>query len=203
MSLTSIKFLPVSRGTLIRLKNMLKTIERGKNVLEMRREQLIKEIFLLSSKLEERVSIEHQYIKALERVSKLRLLRGEVEFKSMLSLVKPPKIEILLISIQGVIVPKARIYEEPDLSQLYDPEFLSIFQDLWKITKILVELSNIEVAIEKLSKQLAYINRVVNNLDRSVIPRYREMVRYIEERIEEQSMEEFVKRKKICERKST
>ncbi|RLE67374.1 MAG: hypothetical protein DRJ34_04920 [Thermoprotei archaeon] len=202
MSLTSIKFLPVSRGTLIRLKNMLETIERGKNVLEMRREQLIKEIFLLSSKLKERASIEHEYIKALERVSRLRLLRGEVEFESMLSLVKPPQIEILPTSIQGVIVPQARIYEEPDLSQLYDPEFLRVFQDLWKITRILLELSNIEVAIEKLSEQLAYINRVVNSLDRSVIPKYREMVRYIEERIEEQSMDEFVKLKNIRERKS-
>lgn len=200
MSLTSIRFLPISRGTLIYLKNMLNTIERGKNILEMRREQLIKEIFLLSSKLKERASIEHEYIRALEKVARLRLLRGEVEFESMLSLVKPPQIEILPTSIQGVMVPQARIFEEPDLSQLQDPEFLNAFKDLWKIIRILLELSNIEIAIEKLSEQLAYINRVVNSLDKSVIPKYKELIRYIEERIEEQSIDEFIKLKNIHER---
>ncbi|HDJ89815.1 MAG TPA: V-type ATP synthase subunit D [Thermoprotei archaeon] len=200
MSLTSTRFLPISRGTLIYLKNMLNTIERGKNILEMRREQLIKEIFLLSSKLKERASIEHEYIRALEKVARLRLLRGEVEFESMLSLVKPPQIEILPTSIQGVMVPQARIFEEPDLSQLQDPEFLNAFKDLWKIIRILLELSNIEIAIEKLSEQLAYINRVVNSLDKSVIPKYKELIRYIEERIEEQSIDEFIKLKNIHER---
>ncbi len=197
MSLSEIRFLPVSRGTLIRLRQMLETIERGKNVLQMRREQIIKEIFLLSKKIGERASIEHEYMSALADVSRLRLLKGEVVFKSISSLIKPPKIEILPISIQGVVVSQARIFEEPDLSNVYDADFLEVFKRLWSSVKALIEIANMELAIEKLSEQLAYVNRIVNSLERSIIPTYRNYIAYIEERIEEEMIEEFVKLKEI------
>ncbi|RLF05751.1 MAG: hypothetical protein DRJ64_05250 [Thermoprotei archaeon] len=201
MSLSEIRFLPVSRGTLIRLKQKLEMIERGKSVLEMRREQLVKEIFLLSRKLSERANIEHEYIRALEDVSRLRLLRGDINFHSMVSLVTPPKIEILPTSVQGVIVPQARIFEEPDLSKINDPEFLRVFKRLWRAIRALIDIANLEVAIEKLSEQLAYINRIVNSLEKSVMPMYKEYISYIEERIEEEMIEEFVKLKGFSEAK--
>jgi len=199
MSLSEIRFLPISRGTLILLRQKAEMIERGKSVLEMRREQLVKEIFLISRKLKERASIEHEYIRALEDISRLRLLVGEVHFHSMVSLIVPSKIEILPTSIQGVTVPQARILEEPDLSKIYDPEFIRVFKRLWNAVRALIEIANLEVAVERLSEHLAYVNRIVNSLERSIIPMYKKYISYVEERIEEEMIEEFVKLKGLNE----
>ncbi|RLE85942.1 MAG: hypothetical protein DRJ41_00215 [Thermoprotei archaeon] len=195
--MSSLAFLPVSRGTLVKLRERYEVARRGKEVLEMRREQLIKEVFFLMDKLKERDVLEKELLEALDRVSRLRMYKGEGEFRSLSALVKPPKIEVLLTSIQGVPVPQARILEEPDLSEVTDVEFIAAYESLWKVFKPLIELANIEIAVEKLSKQLSYINRVVNSLERNLLPQLKDMISYIEERLDEEMISEFVRLKKI------
>lgn len=196
MSTTSLRYLPASRGTLLRLRQQLELARRGKSVLEMRRDQLIKEIFAMLDKLKMRAKVEEKYIKALEEVNHLRLNRREPEFSSIASLVKPPIIDVLMVSVQGVPVPQVRILKEPDFSQVRDPEYRSALVALWEAIKNLIEITNIEMAVEKLCAQLSYINRVVNSLEENFIPTLEEIIRYIEEKIEEEMLEEFVRLKR-------
>jgi len=182
----------------MRLRQQLNLVVRGKEILEMRREQLIKELFEIMDKLKERDSIEHEYLRALEEVCRLRALRGEYEYRSITSLIEPPKAEVLLISIQGVTVPQVRITRDPDLSKIKDPEYRRSFEMLWKVLKKLFELANLEVAVEKLSKQLNYINRIVNSLEKNVIPNLKEAIRYVEEKVDEEMLEEFVRLREIA-----
>jgi len=198
MSVSSLRFLPASRGTLMRLRQQLNLVVRGKEILEMRREQLIKELFEIMDKLKERDAIEHEYLRALEEICRLRTLRGEYEYCSITSLVEPPKAEVLLISIQGVTVPQVRITREPDLSKIKDPEYRRAFEMLWNVLKKLFELANLEVAVEKLSRQLNYINRIVNSLEKNVIPSLREAIRYVEEKVDEEMLEEFVRLREVA-----
>ncbi|MCD6096270.1 MAG: V-type ATP synthase subunit D [Thermoprotei archaeon] len=198
MSISSLQFLPASRGTLVKLRRQLNLVVRGKEILEMRREQLVKELFEIMDKLKERGGIEHEYLRVLEEVCRLRTLRGEYEYRSITSLIEPPEAEVLLISIQGVTVPQVRITRDPDLSKIKDPEYRMAFERLWKVLKRLFELANLEVAVEKLSRQLNYINRIVNSLEKNVIPNLKETIRYVEEKVNEEMLEEFVRLREVA-----
>ncbi|RLE82607.1 MAG: hypothetical protein DRJ52_01970 [Thermoprotei archaeon] len=198
MGLTSLRYLPASRGTLLKLRRQLELAKRGKSVLEMRRDQLVKEIFTLIDRLKERPKIEEKYIKALEDLSLLRLKRGEVEFFSIVSLVRPPVLEVLAISIEGVSVPQIKILRKPDYSLVKDPEYRTLLENAWQVIEELIEVTNIEIAVEKLCAQLSYINRVVNSLEENFIPKLEETIRYIGEKIEEEMLEEFVRLKNIA-----
>ena len=193
----SYKFLPISRGTLIKLRNRLKLMKRGKEVLEMRREQLIREITNLLMVIKKRPEVEHRLVNEIHEISRVRLIRGEVEFTSLISLVKRPIIEILPYSIQGVPVPQIKIVSDPDLSNLKDPELKRLANNFWEIMKELIEIANAEIAIEKLANYLNYINRIVNSLEKNLIPQLEKLIKYVEERVEEESLEEFIRLKKI------
>jgi len=165
----------------------------------MRRDQLVREIFLLIDKLKKRANIEKKFVEALDSLAILRIYRGEQEFRSMLELVKPPEIEVLLVSVQGVPVPQARVKKEPDFSLIKDPEYYMAFTRLWEAVKELIEISNIEVVVERLTAQLSYINRVVNSIEKKLIPSFRETIRYIEEKLEEEVLGEYIRLMKIRE----
>ncbi|RLE62636.1 MAG: hypothetical protein DRJ38_09295 [Thermoprotei archaeon] len=199
MSSQLLGYLPASRGTLLMLRRKLELIRRGKNILEMRRDQLVREIFLLIDKLKKRANIEKKFVEALDSLAILRIYRGEQEFRSMLELVKPPEIEVLLVSVQGVPVPQARVKKEPDFSLIKDPEYYMAFTRLWEAVKELIEISNIEVVVERLTAQLSYINRVVNSIEKKLIPSFRETIRYIEEKLEEEVLGEYIRLMKIRE----
>ena len=199
MSISSLSYLPASRGTLLALRNRLQLVKRGKEILEMRRDQLVGEVFRLIEKLRERGEVERRYVESLAKIAELRVHRGEQEFRSIIGLVRPPEIEILLISIQGVAVPQAKITEEPDFSLIKDPEYRKALEGLWASLKELIEMSNIEVAIERLVAQLSYINRVVNSLEKNIIPSLEDAIRYIGEKLDEEMLGEHIRIMKIRE----
>ena len=197
---TQLQFLPASRGTLLRLRERLELVERGKDVLEMRRDQLVKEVFLLMDELRYRAHAEHEYLKAIRVLDRIRSLRGEHDFISKTNLVKPPKLQVLLESVQGVPVPKVMVLEEPDFSRIVDPEYKKAIETLWDALHEMIEIANKEMAVERLCKQLQYINRVVNSLDKNLIPRLKEAISRIEEKVSEEEIEEFVRIKMMGEK---
>jgi len=114
--------------------------------------------------------------------------------------VKPPEIEIVIVSRQGVPVPEARIIAEPDYSKVADPEYREALEKLWEAMKTMIAVANKEMEVEKLCEQLQYINRVVNSLERNLIPKLEDALRHIEERVAEEEIEEFVRIKIVRER---
>jgi len=191
--LSELKFLPASRGTLQLLRRRLELVKRGKDILQMRRDQLAKELLSIMEYLRKRAEAEREFFEAARRVSLLRVVRGDYDFKSTASLVKPPKIVFLITSYQGVPVPQARIAERPDYSKVADPEYREAVEKLWGAVEKLIEVANSEVAVERIGEQLSYINRVVNSLEKNTIPALTDALRRIEERVIEEELEDFVR----------
>jgi len=196
---SQLAFLPASRGTLLLLRRRLQLVKRGKEVLQMRRDQLVKEVFAIMDELKKLAEAERKYLEAARRVTQLRMSRGEHDFESIASLVRPPEIDIVIVSRQGVPVPEARIVYEPDYSRVADPEYREALEKLWEAIKTMIIVANKEMEVEKLCEQLQYINRVVNSLERNLIPSLEDTLRHIEERVTEEEIEEFVRMKVVRE----
>ncbi|WP_288005949.1 V-type ATP synthase subunit D [Thermofilum sp.] len=193
MALQELAFLPASRGTLQYLRRKLELVKRGKDVLQMRRDQLAKEVLAIMDELRKRPEAEKQFIEAARYAAIMRMARGEHEFRSMSSLVKPPKLTHIIVSYQGIPVPQIRITEEPDWTRLADPDYRRVIENLWNAVKTMIDVANMEVAVEKISDQLLYINRVVNSLEKNVIPQLESALRRVEEKVVDEELEDFVR----------
>ena len=193
----ALKYLPASRGTLVLLRRKLSLTERGKEILEMRREQLVKAIVDLINVVKRRPSVEHKLVRVLEEIARVRLARGEVEYSSLASLVSEPELDVLAVSYHGVPVPQIRVRSPPGAELLHDSELRRLSAELWEAVAELVEVVNAELALERLAAHLNYINRVVNGLERIIIPQLRETIRRLEERVEEEALEEFTRLKRV------
>lgn len=190
-------FLPPSRGTLQMLRRRLELAKRGLTILQMRREMLARELVLLLSELRRRREAEEAFARALQRAAELRASRGEIEFRSMASLAKPPRIELVAVSYQGVPVRQARVAGEPDLSAVHDPEFREVAEELWRALAGMIEVANVEEAAAEVGKQLVSINQVANSLERSVIPSLEDAVKRVEEWVANRELEDFVRARRL------
>jgi V/A-type H+-transporting ATPase subunit D len=179
------------------LRRRLELAKRGLTILQMRREMLARELVLLLSELRRRREAEEAFARALQRAAELRASRGEIEFRSMASLAKPPRIELVAVSYQGVPVRQARVAGEPDLSAVHDPEFREVAEELWRALAGMIEVANVEEAAAEVGKQLVSINQVANSLERSVIPSLEDAVKRVEEWVANRELEDFVRARRL------
>jgi len=189
--------MPISRGTLLKLRERLAVARRGKEVLEMRREQLVHELLSSVGKIERRLALDDKLYELFGEAIKLYLTLGEYEYRSVCSALKAPKVETLIESLYGVKVPKVKVVNEPNFSAISDPEVRRLASALYEALKEAISLAAEEEKVRALAKHLEYVNRVTNSLEKIVIPQLEELIRYVSERLEEEMVSEFTALKKL------
>ncbi|MCD6509068.1 MAG: V-type ATP synthase subunit D [Thermoprotei archaeon] len=195
--MSSLRYLPATIGTLVKLREQLQLVRRGKEILEMRRDQLIREIYQLLSEIRERERLEKEFLRIYDKVKELYMVMNADNIRSYARVVRRPELRLLYESLMGVKVPRVDILSEPDFSQVTDLAVHALAEELWKLLYRLIEITRKEAAVENLSKELAYINRVVNSLEKNIIPQLNESIHYVEEKVQEESLSEFVRIKKV------
>ncbi len=184
-------------GTLLRLREQLQLVRRGKEILEMKRDQLIREIYRLLDEIKRRSELDEEFTALYSRMKEAYMVRGPDEISSYSRAVSKPSFRVLYESLMGVRIPHIDILKEPDLDKITDPALRELAKELWELMKKTIAIGSKEMAVENLSHELAYINRVVNSLEKNIIPQLQENIRYIEVRIQEITLSEFVRIKKI------
>lgn len=86
-----------------------------------------------------------------------------------------------------------RILEEPEVSNRLDPLLMSVVGDLKELMRDLIRITELETKIEVIARDLERTNRIVNALERIIIPELKETMRYIEDMLEEEALEEFTR----------
>ncbi|MCW3976225.1 MAG: V-type ATP synthase subunit D [Candidatus Bathyarchaeota archaeon] len=190
-----------TRGFLLELKKRVKFIEEGHRLLEMKRDELGRE---LRSSLDtlgtQRSELEKRFEKALENLLRAYASLGSGEIESnKASTEKKVSIEVLPKSVMGILVPFLKIVERPILKNKFGVitrstahEFEDLLEDLLKITEL-------ESRIEMIADDLEKTNRKVNALEKIVIPDYNQVIKFIEDRIDEDMLEEIIRTKLVRE----
>ena len=186
----------ISSGALLELRRQLELANRGKNVLEMKRDQLVKEIYGLISEASKRKELERKLATLYSRIRKAYVFKGPDNIKSCMGLSKPPEFRILYKSFLGVRVPEVKLTSSYDVEQIPDTGLRELAREVGDILIELVLLGAKEATIEYLSEELMYVNRIVNALERKLLPQLRERIRYISIRLQEKALEEFVRIKR-------
>jgi V/A-type H+-transporting ATPase subunit D len=66
-----------------------------------------------------------------------------------------------------------------------------------RLIEELVLLASVEASIERIAHELTLVNRKVNAIEKVVIPNYSSQIKYIEEFLSDEELEEFTRIKHI------
>jgi V/A-type H+/Na+-transporting ATPase subunit D len=189
---------------LIQTKKTLKLAESGREVLERKRDILLRE--LRNSIYEAERSREEllaALAKAYQNLREANMARGS-ETIANVALGSNAKANYLIDykSIMGVSVPVVEFQSEKEVKPDYgfantSVELDQTFKQFQKILELIADLAMEEGATFQIANDVRRTQRRVNALNYVLIPRYKSIAKSIELVLEEKDREEFVRTKII------
>jgi V/A-type H+-transporting ATPase subunit D len=187
----------VTRGVLLRLREQLDFTKRGKELLRMKRDNLASETNRLLEKVEARHELEQRLMRAYDALKIAYTTLGYSELQSQASTVRPLDARVRPRSVMGVLVPEIVLGKTPEISSVTNASAYAAAERLSTLMKELLDMVEAEGRIEIIAQELMMTNRKVNALEMVIIPKLEETIRYIDGRLEEETLEEFFRAKRV------
>jgi V/A-type H+-transporting ATPase subunit D len=200
----SLENISPTRINLIQTKKTLSLAESGRNILERKRDILLRELRLSIYDAETaRDKLSGALIKAYTSLKEASMVKGSETVENV-ALNSGLKTEFLLDyrSIMGVTVPTVEFRGETDVKPDYGFASTSVeldqaFKQFYNVLSLIAELAKHEGMTFQIANDIRKTQRRVNALNHVLIPAYRGTVKRIELVLEEKEREEFVRTKRI------
>jgi len=199
-----------TRINLIRTKRTLEMAKASLDVMERKRDVLMRELrhFIYDAK-KLREELVRAIAEAFENLRRANVMMGAetVENVALASSVKAD-FAIDFRSIMGVHIPIVKFKKEeakPDYGFANTSVWLDkAFRDFYNVLDLIARLAEIEGAVYQIANDVKRTQKRVNALKHIFIPMYTEIVKLIELALEEREREEFIRMKmakKIIEKR--
>ena len=192
-----------TKSNLIKSKASLELSNKGFELLDKKRNVLIKEMMALVDRAKGiQAEIYEKLEEAYDHLQKVNITMGIKNVESIArSVPKDEEFEILLKSVMGVDIPTIK-YEEAPVIPSYgfhntNPALDAATQCFHEVRYQIYELAEIDNSIFKLAKEIQKTQKRTNALQHIQIPRYKEQVKYIQEALEEKEREDFFRLKRV------
>ena len=198
MSLTGVRY---TKGFLLDLRRRLDFIKDAHELLEMKRDQLIIKLREGLEKLKElRRKVEGEAEEVYRELSLLHSTLGSADLETYSAYLRGGMdVKIVPKGVIGVVTPMVREVNIPDYTNLYPPQIIPLAEKVSALMKDLVKLAELEAYIENLAEDLRRTNIRVNALEKVVIPSYEEMIKRIQDILDDEMLEEIIRLKLIKE----
>lgn len=192
-----------TRINLIRTKKTLKQSKSGLELLERKRDVLMRELrhFTYDAK-KLREEINSVLARAFQHLMESKIIMGSEPVENV-ALAFSLKENFILDhrSIMGVTVPLVKFQREQNITPEYGFADTSVmldktFNEFTDVLEQIAQLSELEGAAFKIAYDIQKTQKRVNALKHVFIPRYTEIVNRIELVLEEKEREEFIRMKK-------
>ena len=187
-----------TKGFLLDFKRRLDFIRDAHQLLEMKRDQLIRE---LRSSIDELKVVRGKVEKELEEleseVAFFHVAHGSQELLTAPTLEERLEVEVLPRSVIGVSVPLITEIKIPEVKEKYPPHIAALAEKVASVARDLIKLAEIEAAIERLADDLQKTNIRVNALEKAVIPQYESIIKKIQDALDHEMLEEFMRVKQV------
>lgn len=196
-----------TKANLISAQNSLDFSEKGFELLDKKRNVLIREMMSyvdIAKELQNKINI--TFIEAYEALKNANITMGiyEVEEISM-TIPEGTGYEILFKSVMGVEVPHINFIRkdvDPRYSFYKSNSAMDIAYKKFNDVKYLMyQLAQVENAVFKLAMEIKKTQKRANALQNIQIPRFKTMIKSIEEMLEEKEREDFFRLKIIKKNK--
>ncbi len=188
-----------TKGYLMEMKRRIGFIERGTEFLKLKRDHLAKELTASIDVLKGRRSILLENLRVAYRaVTAAYISLGPTEVRSQASSIKTGlELEVLPRAVMGVRYPFIKVDKEPQIAGELDITLSEAAEKVLAILEDILQLAEFEARAERIADELGKTNRKVNALENTIIPSYRQVIKFIEDKLDEESLEELVRMKLI------
>lgn len=188
-----------TKGFLMDMKRRIGFIERGTEFLKLKRDQLAKELTTSLDVLRGRRRVLMDNLQeAYAAVTAAYLSLGPQEVQSQAKSIKSVlELEVLPRAVMGVRYPFVKIGEKPQVTAELDITLSVASDSVYEILDDIIRLAEFESRVERIADELGKTNRKVNALENIIIPEYKQIIKFIEDKLDEESLEELVRMKLI------
>lgn len=190
-----------TKGNLIKAKKMLSTSKLGYDLLDRKRNILIREMMTLIDKAKSlRGEIEHTYEDAYKALQAANITLGVI---TQIAEGVPVEhgINVTYRSVMGVELPNIVLDEnKPEITYgfyMTNSELDDAYIKFNKVKEMTVVLAEIENSIYRLATSIKKTQKRANALKNILIPKFEGMVKYISDSLEEKEREDFSRLKVI------
>lgn len=192
-----------TKSNLIKAKSSLELSKKGFELLDKKRNVLIREMMELVDKAKDIQShIDETIQRAYSSLQSVNITMGINNVEDIAhSIPKNEEFEILLKSVMGVDIPTIK-YDKNEVYPSYgfyntNPALDHAAEDFRKVRYMTYKLAEVENSVFKLAKEIEKTQKRTNALQHIQIPKYKEQVKYIQNVLEEKEREDFFRLKKI------
>ena len=200
----ALKVVP-TKGNLIAMKKSLQLANLGYNLMDQKRNVLIKEMMTLLDDVKLiRDQITSSYQEAYDALQEANISMGLIT-DIVNSTPEDYGISIAYRSVMGVEIPKIA-YDQQPLKMTYDIERSNSKVDyayncFYNVKQLTVLLAEVENSVYRLANTIRKTQKRANALRNISIPRFESTIKVISEALEEKEREEFTRQKVIKEMK--
>lgn len=200
----ALKVVP-TKGNLIAMKKSLQLANLGYNLMDQKRNVLIKEMMTLLDDVKLiRDQITSSYQEAYDALQEANISMGLIT-DIVNSTPEDYGISIAYRSVMGVEIPKIA-YDKQPLKMTYDIERSNSKVDyayncFYNVKQLTVLLAEVENSVYRLANTIRKTQKCANALRNISIPRFESTIKVISEALEEKEREEFTRQKVIKEMK--
>lgn len=192
-----------TKANLIKSKSMLSFSKKGYDLLDRKRNVLIREVMGLVSRAEKiQETISTIFEEAYESLQYANIIIGtNVVNELSYSISSGEDYEVLLRSVMGVEIPRIT-YEKKEFHPTYglfrtNATFDNALKNFYELKYLIYEFAEIETTVYKLAMEIKKTQKRANGLEKIQIPKYTEIVKDIINALEEKEREDFFRLKKV------
>lgn len=198
----SIENVSATRVNLIQTRNTLSLAESGRDILERKRDILLRELrHSIYDAERAREELIEALTKAYQSLKAANMSKGP-EVIDNVALGSSHRADFLLDyrSVMGVTVPIVEFQGQPDIKPDYgfvntSAELDRAFKQFYSVLELIARFAMFEGTTFQIANDIRKTQRRVNALNNVLIPAYHETVKHIESVLEEKDREEFVRTK--------
>lgn len=200
-----------TKGNLLKARSVLQLSKQGYEMLDKKRNMLINEIMLLIERAEKIQSmIDRVFSDAYKALQRANVSLGINTVRQIgMTIPEENNIKLNFRSVMGIEIPIITTEEKEksdtpgiNYSILKTNYFLDeAYINFNKVKKLILEMAEVENTIFRLAEHIKKTQKRANALQNIIIPRYTNLVNYIENFLEEKDREENARLHVIKEKK--
>ncbi len=196
-----------TKANLIRAKSMREFSLRGFELLDKKRNVLIRELMELigeSKELEKKLEEKYESAYNALKIANITLGANAVHDLSY-SIPNEKDFEMLYKSVMGVEIPKI-VFKESDIETSYgfyrsNPSFDQVVKEYEELKYLVYKMCELENSVFRLVYEIKKTQKRANSLEKIQIPKFTALIKAITETLEEKEREDFFRLKIIKKRK--
>lgn len=188
-----------TRGEFLRLRKRLEFLREGLEVLTMKRDQLNQDLQEAMGHMSTYKSeLEKELMEAFEGLITAYTTLGRSEIETQAESVQGTlKVRVKTKSVMGTLVPKIDIVSRPNLKGKIGTVQYGVANRFLNLLDNLITEAEMENEILRVAYELHKTNSKVNALEKAVIPEQEAEIKFIEEKLEEEALEDLSRMKII------